>query len=259
MAVDIGIGLRTLQRAIAELVRLEEIETVRRGPTSSLYNLRRHKRRPQRGGSFGGSSQIPLFTENTSLESPTQSESTDQESSAIECESAEQKALKTHVAGCGIKPTEDLIKELDRKARFYGVTGFRIAAAIDRAWRKVEGTSNVPRGPGWILAVVENELKEFPRSGHGAGSSAGRAPDSTSGGRRFESAPVACPERADSETSGVEESEQESVQGSEAAPEPGVKIELFCRQRTGGMRSIGELLRIPTASEDAPRARCRSA
>src|SRR5579864_4266008 len=82
--------------------------------------------------------------------------------SATECsdyENAQTKTLARHIEGCGFEATDDLIEKLMRKARFYGANGFVVAAAIDRAWRKVEGTSNRPEKPAWLLAVVENELQ----------------------------------------------------------------------------------------------------
>jgi len=76
-------------------------------------------------------------------------------------EKAQTDAIADAVRACGFEPTPDLVGKLERKRRFFGATGFRVAAAISRALKLVEGTSNEPnrQRPGWITVVVENALK----------------------------------------------------------------------------------------------------
>jgi hypothetical protein len=71
------------------------------------------------------------------------------------------------VWACGFEPTPDLIAKLERKRRYYDVTGFVVASAIARAFKRVQGTSTEPdrQKLGWILAVVENALKPSQRDG----------------------------------------------------------------------------------------------
>jgi len=125
-----------------------------------------------------------LKSSSCSLGSFDQSESTVQEHrkpnvSAIEpspFEKAQADAIANSVRACGFEPTSDLIAKLERKRRHYGVKGFRVASEIDRAFKLVEGTSNHPQGPGWILAVVENALKPSERDKTERRSVAGETP-----------------------------------------------------------------------------------
>ncbi len=78
---------------------------------------------------------------------------------------AETEAIANAVRTCGFEPTRDLIAKLEGKCRHYGVTGFVVASAITRAFKRVQGTSNEPdrTKPGWITVVVENELRGTTR------------------------------------------------------------------------------------------------
>jgi hypothetical protein len=68
-------------------------------------------------------------------------------------------AVAREIEATGIEPTPDLLAKLSRKERHYGVNGFVVAAHIARAWKRIAAhPSNHPRGPGWILKVVEQEL-----------------------------------------------------------------------------------------------------
>jgi hypothetical protein len=72
---------------------------------------------------------------------------------------AETDAMKWHIRACSVDPSQNLLARLAEKTRFYGANGFQVAAAIERARRKVERhPSWHPKGPGWITAVVENEF-----------------------------------------------------------------------------------------------------
>jgi len=72
----------------------------------------------------------------------------------------EHQRITAHIEGCGLKATSQLLSKLARKADYYGVNGFVIAAHIERARRNtVLAPSLKPQSPGWILAVVENACK----------------------------------------------------------------------------------------------------
>lgn len=74
---------------------------------------------------------------------------------------AQTESIRTAVRAIGMEPTPRLMTILDRKRAFYGATGFQVASAIDQAFRRVQSSPSVrPQGPGWIVAVVENELKK---------------------------------------------------------------------------------------------------
>lgn len=74
--------------------------------------------------------------------------------------SAEDDAIRKVVEGCGIPYSADLRAKLARKGKFYGANGFTIAAAIERARRKVKDKPALrPTSSGWFLTVVENALK----------------------------------------------------------------------------------------------------
>jgi hypothetical protein len=75
-------------------------------------------------------------------------------------ERAQTEVIEREVIATAFDPTPDLIAKLHRKARLYGVTGFRVAAIIARAFKLVEHTSNQPRSLEWFAAVVENALRE---------------------------------------------------------------------------------------------------
>jgi hypothetical protein len=85
-------------------------------------------------------------------------------------EKAQIEAIANAVRACGFEPTPELIAKLERKRRHYGATGFRIAAAIARAFKLVEGTSNTPQKLPWFTTVVENALRhtEGTAKQHGA-------------------------------------------------------------------------------------------
>jgi hypothetical protein len=86
---------------------------------------------------------------------------------------AERDAIRRHVNAVGIEATGATIATLSRKAKHFGATGFEVAAAIERAWRKVQRKpSNHPEKVAWIFAVVESEFSQralpradAPRSG----------------------------------------------------------------------------------------------
>src|SRR5580704_1314826 len=66
----------------------------------------------------------------------------------------ETEAIEPHIRGYKrFEATPELIARLERKAKFYGKTGFQVCAAIERAVRKVQGTSNIPQGLGWFVKV----------------------------------------------------------------------------------------------------------
>ncbi|MBZ5678230.1 MAG: helix-turn-helix domain-containing protein [Acidobacteriia bacterium] len=71
---------------------------------------------------------------------------------------AQTEAIATAVRACGFEPNPQLLGRLERKGQFYRVTGFRVAAAINRAYKRVEGTSNRPKTFAWFSTVVENDL-----------------------------------------------------------------------------------------------------
>jgi hypothetical protein len=72
---------------------------------------------------------------------------------------AEGAAVKRAVENCGREANAVLFQKLARKAQFYGVTGFVIAAHILRAWRLVERRpADHPQSDAWIVTVVENAL-----------------------------------------------------------------------------------------------------
>jgi hypothetical protein len=74
-------------------------------------------------------------------------------------ENAQDEAIARNIHLCGGEVTRELLYKLRRKAAHFGETGFAVAAAIYRAWRRVEGTSNTPRNvAAWVLAVVESEF-----------------------------------------------------------------------------------------------------
>ena len=76
-------------------------------------------------------------------------------------EKAQTEAIANAVGACGFKPAPNLIAKLEDKRRFYGVTGFVVASAINRAMKRVERKpSSRPQGLGWVLVVVENELAQ---------------------------------------------------------------------------------------------------
>mgnify|MGYP001615463402 CR=1 FL=1 len=74
---------------------------------------------------------------------------------------AEAQAIRTHVAALGFPCTDELLKQLYRKAMVYGVNGFVIGAHIERAARKVgRRPSQAPQSAAWVTAVVENALAQ---------------------------------------------------------------------------------------------------
>lgn len=73
--------------------------------------------------------------------------------------STETEAIERHIGGYeGFEATPEVIGRLERKAKFYGKSGFQVCAAIERAVRKVQGTSNAPQSLGWFVKVVETEF-----------------------------------------------------------------------------------------------------
>ncbi len=78
-------------------------------------------------------------------------------------EQAQTEAIVKAVLACGFELTPSKLAELQRKCRHYKVPGFRVVAAINRAYKLVAGTSNEPRSLSWFTAVVENELAEERR------------------------------------------------------------------------------------------------
>jgi hypothetical protein len=78
-------------------------------------------------------------------------------------EKAQTEAIATAVRACGFEPNPQRLGRLERKGRFYGVTGFRVAAAINRAYKRVEGTSNRPKTFAWFSTVAENDLSAAAR------------------------------------------------------------------------------------------------
>jgi hypothetical protein len=114
-----------------------------------------------------------LKSSSCSLSSFDQSERTVQEhqepagaaTDLLPFEKAQADAIAEAVRACGFEPTPDLIAKLERKRRHYGVTGFKVASAIARAFKLVEGTSNQPRTLAWFTTVVENALKQHGTAG----------------------------------------------------------------------------------------------
>lgn len=161
LAKRAGMTKATLVRMLDELKRDGILTTEMRGPTSCLYflSINHQMAKPLAKAlakPLAKASAPHLFTELKTEEKKNQSKSA--ETDSLSFEKAQTQAIETNVRGCGLEPTPDLIATLHRKAQFYRVNGFVIAAAIDRAWRKVQGKSTAPQGPGWIIAVVENEL-----------------------------------------------------------------------------------------------------
>jgi len=86
---------------------------------------------------------------------------------------AEGAVVERHVRGCGFEPTNELMATLKRKASFYDVSGFVVAAAIERAWRRAQRTPSArPQRANWIAAVVENDLSKSRPAEHRRGSGA---------------------------------------------------------------------------------------
>lgn len=160
IAEQLRVSVRTIGRRVAELVAACEIESERRGSTSNVYRLR-HLPMQQMGFEFSDVRSDQTNCPNATIILNLPKGKTPSKPPAIEpaaFEETQTQAIEAHVRVSGLEPTAGLLRKLARKARFYGVNGFRIAATIERAWRKVEGTSNIPQGVGWVLAVVENEL-----------------------------------------------------------------------------------------------------
>jgi hypothetical protein len=59
-----------------------------------------------------------------------------------------------------MEPTHQIMKKLRRKADYYRVNGFVVAAHIARAWKSIRNSpSSQPQELNWFLVVVENALK----------------------------------------------------------------------------------------------------
>lgn len=68
-------------------------------------------------------------------------------------------AIEREVKACGFPLTKELLSDLERKQRAYGVTGYQTAAAIARALRKIAGKKTFKaRSDRWIVAVVESDF-----------------------------------------------------------------------------------------------------
>jgi Helix-turn-helix domain len=76
-------------------------------------------------------------------------------------------AIRREVEAWNITCTEELLVKLMRKAAFYGVTGFQVAAAINAASRKVHKKPTAhPQGLGWFPTVVEDYFSQHFTPAH---------------------------------------------------------------------------------------------
>ena len=146
IAKKLRCSVRTVKRYIRELRDSGRIRVTRRGPIEATYTLS-NERTPKKN--------VPSFVPSLLARHPKQTNL----AGAHPFPQAEANAIEGHVRACGLEPTPQLLARLALQSQFYGVNGFRIAAAIERARRRVDGTSNMPRGLGWVIKVVENELK----------------------------------------------------------------------------------------------------
>jgi len=179
-----GRSLRTVNRQIAEAVAAGLITSERHGhgnhytPCDLVGKVAYRDAAVEKQASSAsvGASDTPTWriaappvsiTEVLKPEKSCQSESTVQEqreptvtrTDPAPYEKAQADAIADAVRASGFEPTPDLVGKLERKRRFFGATGFRVAAAISRAFKLVEGTSNAPQSEAWLYAVVENALK----------------------------------------------------------------------------------------------------
>lgn len=155
LAKKLGCGLRTVKRHIEELRGLGLVTSTQRPNSSCKYllstGLSTEMALPN--GTPGGTPTIKL-SELKVLNHSKRAPMTDNTFPRPEASK-----LRTIIEICGFVPTTEILAKLKRKADFYAVTGFVVVAHIDRAWRKVQGTSDRPRSIGWIFAVVENACK----------------------------------------------------------------------------------------------------
>lgn len=200
IAQELGAGVRSVERWTAELKRVGAISVTHRGSTSREYVIRwseeinwmqfrsltekngglkqtveKSFENVKVGGSIGGTTGGTTGGSGRSVsisELPSEDE-LEVNHAAMEFAQAEKEAIERHVQACKLESSRELLGKLYRKARFYRVNGFAIAAAIERARRRVERSPSwKPEGPGWICAVVDNELSSLKGCGgpsHGAG------------------------------------------------------------------------------------------
>lgn len=146
LAKKLRCSVRTVKRYIRELRDAGRIRVVMHGPKEATYVLSnahaRHKN-------------VPSFVPSSPARYSDRINSTGVQAFL----KTEANAIERHIRACRLEPTPQLLSTLARQAQFYGVNGFRIAAEIERARRKVEGTSRMPRTLGWVFKVVENALK----------------------------------------------------------------------------------------------------
>lgn len=74
---------------------------------------------------------------------------------------SEVEGIRNAVKHCGFDLSPELLAHLMRKASFYGVNGYVVAAGINRALAKVRRTPSAkPESDRWVLKVVENYLAD---------------------------------------------------------------------------------------------------
>jgi len=151
IASELGRPLRSVQRWLSQLVTMDLISVEQSGPGAAEYFVK------ENGGALA---ELWRSKGRLSITEPSRRKTLNQSKrSATEptpFSEAEKQTLQMHIEACNIDPTPELLARLARKAHHFGVTGFVIAAHIERARRKVQGTSNMPESAGWIVTVVEN-------------------------------------------------------------------------------------------------------
>lgn len=151
IADQLGCHRSSVVRWVRELTDAGALESIRRGSTSNLYTLSK---------SCGKQVDFDFTNATTDVAICDIVEPPVIISELKSLKDTWTEALAPHLESVQIAPTADLVAKIKQKAFFYGADAYRVGAAIERARRKVAKSPSLkPRGPGWVLAVVENDLK----------------------------------------------------------------------------------------------------
>lgn len=176
---ETDIPLRSVQRYLAKLEQLGWIRIQHRQSTTNLY-FAKTVENPDENPSVKPQREFPFCRKmagphakvadasievNNNTEVKNLSESTTG-AALMERTPSEIETLKTQIttfryrSGAEVEPSPDLLTRLIRKADFYRVSLYVLAAHFERARRTVERVpSSAPESSAWFLAVAENALK----------------------------------------------------------------------------------------------------
>lgn len=164
MAADVRLGVRTVQRHIAELVRLGAIEVIRRGRTSCLYNLSITCANLLNAGVSDGGSNGPYLLNSSETKSTARPEPLPEKkppTKARTLEPAEPDYLETFARSVKGPSTDTAVMRWAAASAFVGLPadlGGEFARKVVLQPRLLSPGSHVRNPAAYRIAAVEKEL-----------------------------------------------------------------------------------------------------